>query len=183
MSSRRKGVSPIIAVVILIAVAVSIGIMVTTWVTHWVTTQTGSDEIICAVDTNYVIDSAKFDSTTNINHILMKITNKGEEGLYGVGVVLDNGTNVVHINSTGLTHNPNPEFGNTSLNLTVSPNISASNKLTQEQSAYVTVKMNNTNGSVTNYWTIGFAQTLTEIRLTNDACPSVSIKTNSITQV
>ncbi|MBU0530736.1 MAG: archaellin/type IV pilin N-terminal domain-containing protein [Candidatus Aenigmatarchaeota archaeon] len=163
MSKSRKGVSPIIAVVILIAVAVSIGIMVTTWVTHWVTTQTGSDDITCSIDTTYVIESAKF-NVSAYNVLLLKITNKNEKGLYGFGVVMDNGTRVVQFNSSDSQ-------------ITTDPVVSAADMLTQEEAIYISVNLSNS--TLAHPW---LGATLTEVRVTNDACPTVTAKTNAITQ-
>lgn len=161
---KRKAISPVVSVVLLIAVAVSIGILVTTWITHWVTTTTGSTSISCAMNTNYIIESAEFNkSSTYNNTLLIKLTNKGGEWLYGFGAILDNGTRIVILK-------PN----NTIIN---QGGISLTNKLKREESVYITINMTN---KTLNYPALG--GTLDEIKITNKACPAVSTRTSTITQ-
>ena len=158
-----KGVSPIISVILLIAVSISVGIMVTTWITHWVVTQTGSSSISCAIDTNYVIDSAEFNKSTALNNsLLVKITNKGSQKIYGFGAILDNGTAIVKLNSSDSLINQ----GGTSL----------TSKLDREQSAYIVINLTNI---ILGYPQLG--RTLTEVKVTNDACSAVSSSTKTIT--
>ncbi|MFH1978056.1 MAG: archaellin/type IV pilin N-terminal domain-containing protein [Candidatus Aenigmatarchaeota archaeon] len=167
----RKGVSPIISAVLLIAVAVSVGILVTTWVTSWVTTQTGSNDISCAIDTNYVIDSAQFKNTSAENTLLVRITNKGKQSLYGFGMILDNGTNVLQVNETT---NMSAHFTYVSLN----PTITQSNPLSREASMYISINLSNS--------TLGntvFGGSLTSVRVTNKACDAISAAIASVTQV
>jgi len=185
MSRGRKGVSPIIAVVILIAVAVSIGIMVTTWVTHWVTTQTSSEDLTCSINTNYVIDNAKFNSTGN-DQLLLKITNKGKQGIYGFGIVMDNGTNVIQINSSAvqyLTNATRPTYNISGipqiLRMDINPANSEASPIKQEQSVYI--NLNLTDDNTTSRWLDNFGFTLSEIRITNLACPSIVARTTTIT--
>jgi len=161
---RRKAISPVISVVLLIAVAVSVGILVTTWVTHWVVSTTGSSSISCAVNTNYIIEEAKFNISSAYNNtLLVKITNKGTEQLYGFGAILDNGTKVVIINSND--------------SIIDQGGISSTNKLKREESVYITINLTNT---TLGYPTLG--ATLTEVKIRNDACPAVSTSTSTITQ-
>ena len=159
-----KGVSPVIATILLIAVAISVGIMVTTWITHWVVTQTGSEAIACAINTNYVIDSAEFNKTAALNDtLLIKITNRGAQKLYGFGAILDNGTWIMMLNSTSPLMNQG--------------GVSVSNQLTRESSVYVTINLTNA--------TAGHAllgSTLSEVKITNDACPAVSATTRTVTE-
>jgi len=161
---ERKGVSPVVAVVLLIVVAISMGIFVTTWVTHWISTQTSSSSISCAINTNYLVDSAVFNKSGE-NILRLKILNKGSQELYGFGVVLDNGTLIVRMNSTS-------EFlGGTNNTL------SEGNSLKREQTAYLLVNLSNT--------TLGypsFGATIKELRVLNDACDAVSAKTSIITK-
>ncbi len=157
-----KGMSPMISVVLLVAIAVSVGIMVTTWITHWVTEQTTDVSVSCAVNTNYVIESVRWNISSSLNNtLLIKITNRGTQKLYGFGVVLSNGTKVVNLNSSS----PLIDQGG----------ISASNKLGTQESVYIKVNMTNT----TLHYP-GLGATLTEVRVTNDACKTVSQKTNTI---
>ena len=160
----RKGVSPIIATILLIAVAISVGIMVTTWITHWVVTQTSSESIACAINTNYVIDSAEFNKSTAMNStLLLKVTNKGNEKIYGFGAILDNGTAIIMMNSSN--------------SLIGQGGVSSSNPLKRESTAYVSINLTNT---TIGYTTMG--STLTEIKLTNDACAAVSASTKTISK-
>ncbi len=160
----RKGVSPVIATILLIAVAISVGIMVTTWITHWVVSQTSSESIACAINTNYVIDSAEFNKSTALNNtLLMKVTNRGTERLYGFGAILDNGTAIMMLNSSS--------------SFIDQGGISSANTLKRENSAYVKINLTNTTAGHTMMGT-----TLTEIKITNDACPAVSTSTKTITK-
>jgi flagellin-like protein len=160
----RKGVSPVIATILLIAVAISVGIMVTTWITHWVVTQTSSESIACAINTNYVIDAAEFNKSTTLNStLLLKVTNRGSQGLYGFGVILDNGTTILMLNSSS--------------SLVGQGGINSGNKLRREQPIYLTVNLTNTTAGYTN-----LGCTLSEVKVTNDACPAVSASTATITK-
>jgi len=162
----RKGISPVVAVVLLIAVAVTVGMMVTTWITHWVTEQTDKPSLTCAINTIYVIDSARFNYTGN-DALLIKITNEGSEGLYGFGLILDNGTIIRQINSS----HPN---------ITISPSVSETNKLTQEHSAYITLQNLSFFNLSAPSWGPNFGKTLTEVKVTNDACTARTAKTTTI---
>ncbi len=161
---KRKAVSPVVSVVLLIAVAVSVGILVTTWITHWVTTTTGGTAISCAINTNYIIETAEFNKSSAYNNtLLVKITNKGAEHLYGFGAILDNGTDIVIL-----------EFDSTLINQS---GISLTNKLKREESVYIVINLTNT--------TLGYPAlggTLTEVKIMNDACPAVSTRTSTVTQ-
>ena len=159
----KKGVSPVVAVVLLIAVAVTVGMLVTTWITSWVTEQTSKPSLTCAINTNYIIDSARFNYTGN-EILLIKITNEGSEELYAFGLILDNGTLIKQFNTTQIN---------------ASPNVTANNKLKQEQSTYLTLNLSNATTSTTGGPIFG--RTLTEVRVTNNACTAVSSKTTTIT--
>ena len=158
---NRKGLSPVVAVVLLIVASISMGIMVTTWVTHWISSQTGSESISCAINTNYLIEDAIFNKSGN-NTLRIKLLNKGAQDLYGFGAVLDNGTRIVRINSTNkyIDH----------------MNISEFNPLKREQTMYLLVNL--TNETLGYPWLGG---TLEEVRIVNDACDTVSAKTTEIT--
>lgn len=160
-----KGISPIISVIILVALAITVGIMVTTWVTHWVTTQTGKSSISCAIDTNYIIEQARWNISSSLNNtLLLKIVNKGSQKLYGFGVILDNGTKILQFNSSS--------------RLIDQGNISSSNQLQREQAVYIAINLSNS--------TLGyppFGATVSSVKVTNDACDSVSAATTSITTV
>jgi len=151
----KKGVSPVVAGVILIAVAVVVGTMVSTWVTQWTSTQTSGTQS-CAINTQYVVDSSKFTSATNTTTI--KITNKGSEGVYGFEITVDNSTDVMRLTNLG-----------------ESPSTSSTSKLTQGNSAYLTV-------TITGAENVTLMTTTNEISVSNTGCTSVSAKTETITQ-
>lgn len=153
-----KGISPIVAVVILMALAVTIGIMVSIWMTGWVSTQRESEEFGCAGRTRYIIESAKY--TQSDTGLRFRLTNKGGEGIYGFDLMLFNGTD-----SETLAYN--------SPNITLSDNISASNKLGREESVYVEVNLSGGKGMGT---------TLTELRVKNKACEAVSAVSDYVRQ-
>jgi flagellin-like protein len=158
----RKGISPVVAVVLLIAVAISVGILVTTWITHLVTTRTTAPSITCAVDTNYIIDEARFNESGD-NQLYIKITNKGALALYGFGAVMDNGTRIITFNSSNRYMNQ--------------VNITSTNRLDREEAAYIIANLTNE--------TLGypdFGATIDELRVLNDACDSVSARTSDITK-
>lgn len=155
----KKGVSPVVAVVLLIAVAIAIGILVTTWITHWTSTQISSQPITCAINTNYIIESVEYNKTGG-DLLLIKVTNKGAENLYGFSAVMDNGTYILDVNSTSwrIDHG----------------GISKTYPLRREKSTYVTVNL------TINY--TGLGESLTDVRVLNSACNAVSAKTTFITQ-
>ena len=150
-----KGVSPVVAGVILIAVAVIVGTMVSSWVTSWTATQTSSTPT-CAVNTQYVIDSTTYTSSTN--ELRLKITNRGSEGIYGFEITVDNSTDILRFST-----------------VTESPNTSYTSKLTQGNSAYLTATAAGTFNTT-------LCSQATEIRVANTGCPSVIAKTETITQ-
>jgi hypothetical protein len=138
--------------------------LVTTWVTHWVMTTTGSSSLSCAVNTNYIIAEAKFNISSAYNNtLLLKVTSKGNEQLYGFGVILDNGTRVLILRSNETIINQG--------------GISSTSKLKREESVYITVNLTNS----TLYYP-GLGATLSEIKVINDACPAVSTSTTTITK-
>jgi len=161
---ERKGVSPVIAVVLLIGVAVSMGILVTTWVTHWVSFQITEVTMSCSVDTNYIIDSASFNETGDLE-IRVKITNKGNREIHSFGAVLDNSTRIMRLNSS------DPKIFQYAIN--------ASNPLRREESEYVVIYLNDTDEDESYP---EFGSTLSEVKILNDVCDSVSAKTAEITQ-
>ncbi len=160
MSSKRKGISPIIAIVIMIAVAITTGVMLSTWVTQWVSHQTSDSSMACIIRTNYIIESAIFNQTGD-NYLIIKVTNQGAEGIYGFGVIIDNTSEILQFNSTDNL-------------ISLSPNITSTTKLGREASVYVKLDLD---GSAS-YRNMG--ATANEIRVTNKACDSVSAKTSII---
>jgi len=155
-----KGISPVVATVLLVAVAITIGIMVTTWVTQLVTKQTDPSSL-CALNTNYIINYARFNFAGD-NQLVVKLTNKGIDGIYGLGFIVENDTRILQFNSSHV-------------NITVSPSVSSTNKLGQEQSVLASLNLNASDLPT-------FGRTLTKIRVTNDACKAISAETSSITK-
>jgi len=157
----KKGISPVVASVILIAVAVSITVIVSTWVTHLIQDQTGSTKT-CAINTLYNVENAKF-NVSGEYQLWLKITNENEYGIYGFGVVMDNGTKIISLNSSSYRIDQG--------------NISATNTLKRKQSFYLLVNMTNTTSESNDYQNFGFSLTTsssTEIVVTNDACDAIS---------
>ena len=153
----KKGISPVVASVILIAVSVSVGIMVSSWITHLIDQETSQDGL-CALNTLYNIESAKFNISGD-NTLWLKIKNEGEYELYGFGVVMDNGTVIIIMN---LTHSRLDQA-----------NISSSNKLKRQYSMYLKVNLTNTTEENINYQAFGLSLTTssnTKITVLNDAC-------------
>lgn len=164
----KKGISPIISTVILIAVSITVGVVVATWVTHLIEEQTTSDKL-CAINTLYNIESARFNISGG-NQLWLKVTNDGDEELYGFGVMMDNGTYILTMNSTSARLNQG--------------NISSTNELKRKQSAYLIVNLTNTTSDNVNYQAFGLSLTTSngaEITVTNEACTSIS--TEPITSI
>jgi len=164
----KKGISPVVASVILIAVSVSIGVIVSTWITHLIQEETSGSKL-CAVNTLYNIERAKF-NISGKNSLWLKITNEGEEKLYGFGVIMDNGTIILSMNSSNSRINQG--------------NISSTNKLLRKASVYIKVNLTNTTSDNFNYESFGTSLTTSssvEIVVTNDACDAIS--TEPITSV
>ena len=161
---KRKGLSPVVSVVLMIAVAISIAILVTTWVTNLTQQQITGDKS-CALNTNYIIESAKWNKSNDLNAtLLIKLTNKGQQKLYGFAVQIDNGTDIIDFNSSVVDQD----------------GISASNKLERERSAYLVVNLTNANLA---YPALGASLVTSDdvvIKITNEACNTVSSETNSV---
>ena len=155
----KKGISPIIAVIILIGVAITIGVMLSGWVTQWVTKQTQSTSASCVINTNYVIESAIYNESGG-DTLVIKLTNKDSEELYGFNVQLMNNTNIKIFNSSNSIYSESPYSFN------------ETKKLKESYTAFI--KLN-----LTSY--TGMATTMTEIRITNVVCQGVYATTNIIT--
>jgi len=145
-----KGISPVVAVVILMALVVTLGIMVSIWTTGWFSTQRSAQEFGCASRSRYIIENAKYylSETT----LKFRITNKGDEGLYEFAVSLYNGT---------MTENMITTAGN----ITLSEAITSTNKLGREESVYMAVNLSGGRN---------MGPTLTQVRVKNGACESIS---------
>jgi flagellin-like protein len=153
-----KGISPVIAAVLLIAISVAVGVMISSWITHWVSSRTTHASSACVTSTNYKIDSATFDSSTD--NLTLVITNLGNVELYGFDVQILNGTEVYVYNSTDTR-------------VRISPNITKTNPLKEQRSAVIIIGMN---GS---YYS-GLGSTADQIKVLNDACPTFSAETLTI---
>jgi len=159
----KKGVSPVISVVLLVAVAITVGVFVSTWINQWVNTQTSDPSVTCAINTNYIIDSATFTNSTG--ELLIKITNRGERELYGFSISLSNSTDTEFFNTSSV------EQGG----------INATNKLERHHSVYIEV--NTTHKSTDGYnFSCELGRSLEEIVVLNNACSSISSSTTSVTQ-
>jgi len=164
----KKGISPVVASVILIAVSVSVGVMVSTWITHLIEQEISQDEL-CSINTNYNIESAKFNSSGN-NTLWLRIKNEGEYELYGFGVILDNGTQIIIMNSSD--------------NRTNQGGISATNKLKRKYSMYLKVNLTNTTEESIDYQGFGLSLTTssnTKITVFNDACTATDSEIITVT--
>ncbi len=153
-----KGISPIVAVVILLALAVTIGVLVSIWVTSWISTQRESEEFGCAARTRYIMESTKYIQSESV--LRFRITNKGDEGIYGFDVVLYNDT---------MTES----FAHSSPNVTFSANISETNKLAREESVYMSINISGGRNMGT---------TLTQVKVKNGACGAITAIADFIKQ-
>jgi len=155
-----KGISPVIASVLLIGIAVAVGVLVSSWITHWVSTRTQQASSACVTSTNYKIDSATFGLTTN--NMTITITNLGSTELYGFSVQIMNTTSVSVYNSS------DAEFS-------MSPNITQSSPLREQRSAVIILNMNGDYAS-------NLGKTADRIKVINNACPTFSAETSTITK-
>jgi len=153
-----RGISPIVAVVVLLALAITIGVIVSIWITNWVSTQRESEEFGCATRTRYIIESAKYIQSDSI--LRFRITNKGDEGIYGFGVILYNKTMA-------------ETFAYNAPNVTLSANISETNKLAREESVYMSINISGGRN---------MGLTLTQVKVKNRACGAVTAPADFIRQ-
>ncbi|MBI2676001.1 MAG: hypothetical protein HYX24_06065 [Candidatus Aenigmarchaeota archaeon] len=153
-----KAVSPLVAVVLLISITLLTGVVITLWVKSFTSKYTSLSPIECALNAQYAIDSAEYDSARK--EISVRVTNKGKIDLSGFSLILDNSTDIREVNST-------------SGMLSFSPDISRSNRLKIERS--VIIKANAASGHE-------LARTLKSIKVLNEVCAEVSASTESIVQ-
>lgn len=154
----------------MIAVAISIGVFVTTFATSWVQDQTASPSITCAIKTNYIVEDIKFNFSGN-DQLLVKITNKGEQSLYGFGFLLFNVTDILTFDSDDLV---------------IKNQVSSLSPLKREQSAIVNLNLTPCfNASVTfcnlSQSFAGMVKTADKVTVANDACKAVSASATTIT--
>jgi flagellin-like protein len=155
-----KGISPVIASVLLIGITVAIGVMMSSWITHWIGNKTQDISSACATSTNYKIDSVSY--SLSAETMTIEITNIGNVDVYGFGVQVMNGTDVMFYNSTDTKFK-------------ISPNITQSGPLKQQRSAIIILSMD------TDYES-GLGRSLDIIKVLNGACPAFSAETRTITK-
>jgi archaellum component FlaF (FlaF/FlaG flagellin family) len=155
-----KGMSPIIAAVLLIAISVAVGVLLSSWVTHWVSSRKSEASSACVTHTNYRIDSAKFDTSTN--NLTLVITNLGIVDLYGFSIQVLNGTDVEIYNESDTR-------------VRISPNVTQTNPLKEQRSAVIRISMYGSYHS-------GLGNTADQIKILNKACPSFSAESLTITK-
>ncbi len=134
--------------------------MISSWITHWVSSRTRQASSACVTDTNYKIDLVTFDTTTN--NLTLRLTNLGRVELYGFSVQILNGTSVEVYNSS----DPGVKM---------SPNITENNPLKQQRSVMIIINME---GSY--YSALG--NTADQVKVLNEACPTFSAETSTITK-
>ncbi len=152
-----KGLSPLIAAIVLIVITIAVGIIVSNFIVQFVTRHTGS-QTICGTNTLYTIESAVFNQSGS-GLLILTVTNRGQEKLFGFGAEILNSTDI-------------QSFDSNSSDLSVSPQLSAENRLGKEESAIIRVNM-------TNYSIISTAEI---IKVLNEACMEASAQTKDITK-
>lgn len=142
-----KGISELVGAILLIAIVIVIGTIIAIWGASFFQTQTG-EASGCVSDTNYIIEEPTF-NLTGQNEMRIRVTNFGDMGVYGFGVTVRNGTDVL-------------VFGPGEVD---QGGISQSAPLNKGESAYILVDM------------LGHSQmarNLVEVVVTNQACFDVS---------
>ncbi|RLI99979.1 MAG: hypothetical protein DRP03_01945 [Candidatus Aenigmatarchaeota archaeon] len=157
---KRKGISPIIAVVLLIGLSVSLAVLTSNWITHWVSTKTETTGSRCIALTNYRIDSATYDNTTATLSLI--VTNLGSTGLYGFSVQMYNTTNIVYYNYDDSRISLSPE------------GINETNPLTEARS--VIIKVNLTDNRK-------LGMSVDKVRVLNKACPLYYAESKNINRI
>jgi flagellin-like protein len=164
---KKKGISPVVAVVLLVAVAISLGMLVTSWITHLYYEISGG-ESACAINTNYIIDSVEWNRTakspTYNSTLLIKITNKGKQQLYEFGVEVLNGSRIVEFDSAIVNQG----------------GISSNAKLDRERSVYLLVNLTNESFNYPAFGRSLLTSDDVSIKVTNGACKAVSAETTSV---
>jgi len=146
-----RGINELVAAITLIAIVILIvtGIAIST--SKFIIA--GQPGTACLSETNYIAESVKFNQSGN-NMLLIKLTNYGRMEVYGFGVSLTNDTSFVQFRwDSPLVDQDGIDLGN---------------RLKSGQSMYLRVNM--TEHPV-------LAQTLTEMIITNLACPAYTFRT------
>ena len=112
----------------------------------------------CAARTRYIIVGVKYTQADSV--LRFKITNKGDEGIYGFGVILYNKTMI-------------ETFAYNAPNVTLSANISETNKLAREESVYMSINISGGHN---------MGLTLTQVKVKNSACGAVTATADFIRQ-
>jgi flagellin-like protein len=141
-----RGINEVIGVILMIAVAVLIAAVFLTWNVSFMETE--REETACISDTNYIVESFKFNSTGR-NEILIKLTNYGDQVLHGFGAIMTSETSMVEH-----TYSEIDQGG-----------ISQSDPLERGESAYITINMSDSTD---------FARSVKEVIITNEACKRVT---------
>ncbi len=155
---RFKAISPLVAVVLLIFITLSTGMIITIWVKNFVVKYTTMSPLECALNAQYTIDSAEYDSSRK--EVVVRLTNKGTIDLYGFTVILDNSMDI-------------KEYSPTSGLISLSPEIGRSNPLKAGRSAILRINVAAAHE---------LAQSLKQIKVLNEVCIEVSASTESILQ-
>lgn len=156
MRARAKGISPIVATILMVAVAVAVGILITNWATSWVGREISRQDVQCATSTNYVIESARWNYSSSLNQLLLKVTNKNTQKLYNFSVTLDNITRVMTFNST---------------NASLLNNVGEASAIKQEESIVLAVNLS---------MDPAFGSTLSRAVVLNEGCKAISAPTTNI---
>ena len=156
MAGKLKAFSPIISVVILVGIVVALGIILSSWATQWVSNNIESASSSCVTTTSYRIDEITYDNSTQTLKVI--VTNIGNKGVYGFGLQL-------------YTNNEIESYNSTNSRISLSPNISSTNPLTESRSVIINLNM-------TRKSDIGMA--LTKVRVLNTACSAFYIESKNI---
>ncbi len=153
-----KGLSPLIAVMILLGVSITIGALLSGWITHWFHYKSGETNT-CGFGVGYRIDSAEFNMTSYTLYV--KVTNEEPSSIYGFGVILQNDTFSILINSS-------------SWRMSFTPQISEDRPLEQGHSMYIILNL-------TGYEDLGM--TLNKIIVVNSLCKDIQAETTNIEKI
>ena len=99
---RRKGVSPIVAVVILVGIAVMTGGLLSSWISSFISGS--SEQETCAITTMYTLSDATYNATSG--EIKLRLKNTGSVDLYNFTIEADNGTDISLVPATS----PSPSY-------------------------------------------------------------------------
>ncbi|MBI4020578.1 MAG: hypothetical protein HY367_04555 [Candidatus Aenigmarchaeota archaeon] len=153
-----KGLSPLIATIVLIGITITVGATISVFVSN-IVTRTSTSTTTCGSNANYILESAEYNKAGD-SVLVIRLTNKNKEQLYGFGVELQNGTDI-------------RSFSDGAPEISLSPAVTSSNPLAQEQSALVKVNLS---------LHTAFAATMGYAKVTNKACADVSAALNAVSK-